>query len=91
MRTLETSRQFERDLKKAIKQGRNIKKLNEIITLLQSDEDLPARYRPHPLVGNWQGYHECHVAPDWLLIYKPIDDDFLRLARLGSHSELFKK
>lgn len=91
MRDLDVSTKFKRDLKKAIKQNKNIKKLEEIILILRQDKDLPAKHIPHLLSGNWRGYHECHIEPDWLLIYKPEPDNMLRLARLGSHSELFKK
>ncbi len=63
--------------------------LPEILKLLFVDEPLPEKNRDHALSGDWSGYRECHVKPDLLLIYRKPDADTLRLARLGSHSELF--
>ena len=63
--------------------------LPEILKLLLVDEPLPEKNRDHALSGDWTGYRECHVKPDLLLIYRKPDADTLRLARLGSHSELF--
>jgi YafQ family addiction module toxin component len=60
-----------------------------VIALLQADDPLPKRCRPHPLVGIWTGYMECHVKPNLLLIWKVVDDE-LRLARIGSHAKLFR-
>jgi mRNA interferase YafQ len=59
------------------------------VALLLSDQVLPANSRDHALIGEWAGYRECHIKPDLLLIYRKADADTLRLARLGSHSELF--
>jgi len=63
--------------------------LPEILKLLLVDQPLPDKNRDHALSGDWIGYRECHVKPDLLLIYRKPDADTLRLARLGSHSELF--
>ena len=63
--------------------------LPEILKLLLVDQPLPEKNRDHALSGDWAGYRECHVKPDLLLIYRKPDADTLRLARLGSHSELF--
>ncbi len=63
--------------------------LPEILKLLLIDEPLPENNRDHALSGDWTGYRECHVKPDLLLIYRKPDADTLRLARFGSHSELF--
>ena len=63
--------------------------LPEILKLLLVDEPLPVKNRDHALSGDWAGYRECHVKPDLLLIYRKPDADTLRLARLGSPSELF--
>ena len=63
--------------------------LPEILKLLLVDQPLPEKNRDHALSGDWTGYRECHVKPDLLLIYRKPDADTLRLARLGSHSELF--
>ena len=62
--------------------------LGAVIESLQQGHDLDARYRDHGLSGNWKDHRECHVGPDWLLIYTVTEDE-LRLARVGSHSELF--
>jgi mRNA interferase YafQ len=86
MRTLDRSTAFKRDFKK---HGEIDAALIEVLYKLISDEDLPEKYRDHALSGDWSGYRECHVKPDLLLIYKKPDEDTLRLARLGSHSELF--
>jgi mRNA interferase YafQ len=79
--------QFKRDIKKLRKQGKNLSELLEIIKLLADEQPLPTQYRDHNLTGNWQKYRECHIRPDWLLIYQ-IDGTELYLARSGSHSEL---
>lgn len=86
MRTLERSTAFKRDFKK---HGDIDAALIEVLYKLINDEELPEKYRDHALSGDWSGYRECHVKPDLLLIYKKADEDTLRLARLGSHSELF--
>jgi mRNA interferase YafQ len=82
------SSQFKKDLKKAKRQGKDLNLLQGVVVTLANEEPLAERLRDHELTGNWRGYRECHVNPDWLLIYK-VDDDELKLARLGSHSELF--
>jgi len=63
--------------------------LKPVLLALVTDQPLDARYRDHDLSGDWAGYRECHIKPDLLLIYRKSDSDTLRLARLGSHSELF--
>jgi len=92
MRTLDRSSEFKRDYKRESK-GQHRVTLNDaftsILTALALDQPLDARYRDHDLSGNWAGYRECHVKPDLLLIYRKLGSDTLRLARLGSHSELF--
>ncbi|HFK5878510.1 TPA: type II toxin-antitoxin system YafQ family toxin [Legionella pneumophila] len=85
------STQFKKDLKKIIKQGKDLDLLKEIVEALQRKESLPPKNCDHSLSGNWKGYRECHISPDWLLIYKSEDQlKLLRLARTGSHSELFQ-
>jgi len=92
MRTIERSTKFKKDFKRELK-GRYREtlesELKTILVVLMKDETLDARYRDHDLSGNWAGYRECHIKPDLLLIYCKLDGDILRLARLGSHSELF--
>lgn len=82
--------QFKKDVKLIKKQGKDIAELNKVINLLASGEALPEKYRDHLLTGNWRNHRECHIAPDWLLIYK-IEQNVLvlSLARTGSHSDLF--
>ena len=86
MRTIERSSAFKRDFKK---HGDIDAALIEVLYKLLNDDPLPEKYRDHSLIGDWDGYRECHVKPDLLLIYKMSDENTLRLARLGSHSELF--
>lgn len=81
---------FKKDLKKAIKHGCNMKLLDDIVNKLQNGECLPEKNQDHPLHGNWENYRECHITPDWLLIYRYFDDVLvLSLVRTGSHSNLF--
>jgi mRNA interferase YafQ len=93
MRTIEYGRAFKKDFKRLKASPRFAKdvapQLERMIELLAGDEPLPIANRDHDLTGNWCGYRECHIRPDVLLIYKKTDNDLLRLARLGSHSELF--
>ncbi len=93
MRTIERSSAFGRDYKREKANPRYRKDLDSllltILALLVSDQVLPIRYRDHALIGNWAGYRECHIKPDLLLIYRKLDTDVVRLARLGSHAELF--
>jgi mRNA interferase YafQ len=63
--------------------------LGELLRLLVAEHELPATYKDHPLKGDWRGYRDAHVEPDWLLIYRVAGDE-LQLARTGSHSDLFK-
>jgi mRNA interferase YafQ len=93
MRTIERSSAFKRDYKrvKATSRHRNVNALlTEALSLLLDDQPLPANNRDHALSGDWAGYRECHLKPDLLLIYKKPNVEVLRLARLGSHSELFR-
>ena len=81
--------QFKKDMKRKRKQGAELAKIDEVITMLRSGEPLPERNRDHALSGTYHGHRECHIEPDWLLIYR-IDSDLLVLTavRTGSHSEL---
>ena len=79
---------FKRDIRKMVKRAKNLEKLYAVIELLAEGARLPTKYRDHNLTGNWQGCRECHVEPDWLLIYE-INDNSLFLERTGSHSDLF--
>ena len=83
--------QFKKDLKQAKKQGKDTDKLFEVIEKLAEGKPLEDKFRDHMLTGNYKGCRECHIEPDWLLIYEIIDDVLvLMLYRLGSHSELFR-
>lgn len=84
--------QFKRDYKLAIKRHLDIDLLDNIIRCLSNGEPLPEKHKDHALTGNWVGHRECHILPNWLLIYR-IDGDVLvlTLARTGSHSDLFGK
>ena len=84
-----TTTTFERDLKRVGRQGKDLDKLENVVSLLQSMQPLPARCRPHPLRGNWSGHWDCHLEPDWLLLYR-IAETELVLVRTGSHAELFE-
>jgi mRNA interferase YafQ len=64
--------------------------LGELLRLLVAEHELPATYKDHPLKGDWRGYRDAHVEPDWLLIYRVAGDE-LQLARTGSHSDLFNE
>lgn len=83
-----TAGQFERDLKRATKRGKHIAKLQTIVDLLQSGGTLPSRHRAHALKGEWVPASECHIEPDWLLVYE-IKAGTLLLLRTGTHADLF--
>ena len=83
--------QFKKDIKLAQKQGKDIEKLFSVVDILASGEPLPAKFRDHDLTGDYKGCRECHIEPDWLLVYaKDNGLLILMLNRVGSHSELFK-
>lgn len=81
---------FKKDLKIIQKRNLNIELLKDVVRLLCAGKPLPDKYKEHPLKGNYTGYMECHIQPDWLLIYK-IEKDILTLTvtRTGTHSDLF--
>jgi len=80
---------FKKDLARLIRRGRDITLLESVVAMLATGSPLPERCRDHPLQGDWAGYRDCHVAPDWVLIYK-IERNilFLTLTRTGSHTDL---
>lgn len=93
MRTIERSTAFKRDYKREAKgkyQNTINGDLTTILMQLVADEPLKPQHRDHDLIGNWVGYRECHVKPDLLLIYQKPNNNVLYLARLGSHSKLFR-
>jgi mRNA interferase YafQ len=82
--------QFKKDYKIALKRGLDITLLDDCIRLLAAGQQLPARLRDHSLTGQWKGYRECHIQPDWLLVYRIVVNDLvLVLTRTGTHSDLF--
>ena len=90
--TVKPTSQFKKDYKLAMKRGLDISLLEDIIAKLALGESLSEKNRDHALSGNWNGYRECHILPDWLLIYKLEDNVLiLTLARTGTHSNLFNK
>ena len=87
-RNLISGSQFRRDVKRAQRRGKDMSKLRAVILLLAEGRPLPPNYKDHPLSGEWEHYRDCHLEPDWLLIYK-IQGDDLYLVRTGTHSDLF--
>lgn len=83
------TRQFERDLKRIRKRGKNLDKLKIIIRTLLAEETLDSIHRDHKLIGTWQGRRECHIESDWLLIYK-CEIDRIIIERTGTHADLFR-
>ena len=82
--------QFKKDYKLAMKRHLDIAQLDELIKMIASGDSLDPKYSDHPLSGNWKGYRECHVQPDWLLVYKLHNDTLiLTLTRTGTHSDIF--
>lgn len=82
------SGQFKRDVRKAEKRGKDMAKLRTLLMLLIEEKPLPERYRDHPLKGQWAGFRDAHIEPDWLLLYR-VQGDELQLARTGTHADLF--
>lgn len=87
MRITQTA-QFKKDIKRQAKRGKNLQKLKDVIELLAASEPLPPKHRDHALVGDWAGWRDCHLEPDWLLLYK-VSPEELILGRTGTHSDLF--
>jgi len=86
------STQFKKDYKKAVKQNLDISLLKDVIQQLSRGEALLTQHKDHPLLGDYKGCRECHIKPNWLLIYKVNEQQLeLLLIRTGTHSELFKK
>ena len=85
---LAQTKQFKKDVKRMQKRGKDLAKIKAVIDLLLAEEPLPPKNRDHQLGGNWSGRRDCHIEPDWILIYKPTGDELL-LERTGTHSDLF--
>ncbi|NCX94163.1 MAG: type II toxin-antitoxin system YafQ family toxin [Gammaproteobacteria bacterium] len=88
MKKLDRTTQFKRDVKRMQKRQKDMEKLKTAVELLLSGKDIPKKMADHPLVGNYRGTRECHLEPDWLLIYTVLEDS-IRLERTGSHADLF--
>jgi mRNA interferase YafQ len=88
MRRIAQRKQFRADVKRLKRRGRDIEELVAVVELLAEQGALPAVYRPHKLTAEWSGVWECHIEPDWLLIYTVTDQEVL-LIRTGSHADLF--
>ncbi len=86
--SIRQSSRFRQDVKRLLRQGADLARLEVIVEMLVAQMPLHERYRDHASIGNWQSHRECHIEPDWLLIYLIVDDE-LQLARTGSHAELF--
>lgn len=82
--------QFKKDYKRIKKQNKDLFNLRAVIEKLVAGQSLEPKFRDHQLSGSWKGHRNCHIEPDWILIYRITADD-LYLERTGSHSELFKK
>lgn len=89
MRTIRRTSQFKRDVKQMQQRGKDLGKLKEVLESLVKDEKLSQKYRDHVLVGQYKGTRECHIEPDWLLIYELAESEVV-LIRTGSHSDLFR-
>ena len=84
------STRFKKDLKTASKRGYNLELLKDVVDKIASKQQLPEKNRDHELSGDYAGFRECHVAPDWLLVYRVVEEDLiLYLMRTGTHSDLF--
>lgn len=91
MLRITASNSFKKDLKLAMRRGLDISLLDEIVTTLANEEPLPEKCRDHNLIGEYAGFRECHIQPDWLLIYRVEQSDLLLfLTRTGTHADLFK-
>jgi mRNA interferase YafQ len=87
-KAIRSTGQFDRDLKKARKRGKELDKLWSVVTKLADGEPLPPRYRSHRLSGEWNDHRECHLEPDWLLVWYERETELV-LVRLGTHADLF--
>ena len=88
MRDVIQSGAFQRDLRKLSKRGKDLSKLYAVVESLAKGEPLAVKHKPHPLKGEWKPKWDCHIEPDWVLIYE-VTQDAVKLARTGTHSDLF--
>ncbi len=87
-RIIRRTTQFKRDYKRIKKHGKRLERLREVVQQLAAGQPLEDRYRDHPLLGGYRGARECHIEPDWLLIYEVTEEELV-LIRTGSHADLF--
>jgi mRNA interferase YafQ len=90
MRSIEFGRTFKKDYRRMSRRGVKMNKLDAVLDVLRSDGKLEPRHRPHILSGEWKGFSECHIEPDWLLIYDLSDPEVVALHRTGTHADLFE-
>jgi mRNA interferase YafQ len=88
MRTIRRTSQFKKDVQRMKKRGKDLSKLKEVLEKIISGQQLEAKYRDHVLVGQYEGTRECHIEPDWLLIYELAQSEVV-LIRTGTHADLF--
>lgn len=89
MRQPSYTRQFEKDIKRMRKRGKDLQKLKPVLANLIAEEQLDGKYQDHNLIGNYKGRRECHIEPDWLLIYKLAGSE-ITFERTGTHADLFE-
>ncbi len=90
MKRLQQTKQFSRDIKRVKKRGKDLEKLKKIVSALAQEKTLDKKHRDHALIGEWKGSRDCHIEPDWILIYT-ISVEVLKLERTGTHRDLFTK
>jgi mRNA interferase YafQ len=91
VRTFSRTSQFKKDVKRADKRGKDLAQLKAVLELLIEGEPLPPEFKDHPLRGNFTGSRDCHIEPDWVLIYTLTEkDSHVRFERTGTHSDLFR-
>lgn len=88
MKSVVYSNACERDLRVMAKRGKDLSKLHAVVEMLANDIPLAEKYKPHPLKGTWKPKWDCHIEPDWILIYE-VTEDTVKLTRTGTHSDLF--
>jgi mRNA interferase YafQ len=89
VRTFSRTSQFKKDVKLAVRRGKNLTKLKVVVDWLIDGSALPPELHDHPLRGDWHGSRDCHIEPDWVLIYT-LEGDHVRFERTGTHSDLFR-
>lgn len=84
------TKRFQKDVKRCVKRNLPMERLKEVISLLESRGELPSKYRPHKLSGQYEGRWKCHIMPDWLLVWEQLDEELiLIMTNTGSHSDIF--